>query len=238
MVTSMSDAASRRQPEPVEAAAPSAAEAAARPARSLGRGLEELSPLFLSRRLAEAPAPSPASLAPVAPAAPTPAPRGREAARRHSGALLLRPATGLTREQVVETIEGSPTALEARLRTIDSGVPGGAGGPIDVLALDDAGRLVVIDVDLSATGSLLVRGLDHAEWITRNLAAVLKMYRDQPIDFSARPRLVLVAHDFSRALRNAIRQIGAPEVTCVRCRGLDVCGWTGLFFERIAGDDF
>jgi hypothetical protein len=185
-----------------------------------------------------APTPSAARFAPVAPAAPATGPRARESARRRSGTLLLRPAVGLTREQVVATIEASPSALEAHLRTIDCGVQGSPGGPIDVLALDEAGRLVVVDVDLSATGSLLVRGLDHAEWISRNLAVVLKMYRDQPIDFSARPRLVLVAHDFSRALRNAIRQIDSPEVTCVRCHGLDVSGWTGLFFERIAGDDF
>jgi hypothetical protein len=161
-----------------------------------------------------------------------------DAAHRRYGTLLLRPAALLTREQVVATVQASPSALEARLRTIADSAPGGPGGPIDVLALDDAGRLVVIDVDLSATGSLLVRGLDHTEWIARNLAVVLKTYRGQPIDFSAPPRLVLVAHDFSRAFRNAIRQIAVPEVTCVRCHGLDVAGWTGIFFERIAGDDF
>jgi hypothetical protein len=156
-----------------------------------------------------------------------------DAAHRRYGTLLLRPAALLTREQVVATVQASPSALEARLRTIADSAPGGPGGPIDVLALDDAGRLVVIDVDLSATGSL-----DHTEWIARNLAVVLKTYRGQPVDFSAPPRLVLVAHDFSRAFRNAIRQIAVPEVTCVRCHGLDVAGWTGIFFERIAGDDF
>ncbi len=164
--------------------------------------------------------------------------RERAAARHRAGTLLLRPAASLTRDQVVATIQASPSALEARLRAIDYGVPGGPDGPIDVLALDEAGRLVVVDVDLSATGSLLIRGLDHAEWIGRNLEVVRRMYRDQAVDFSARPRLVLVAHDFSRALRNAIRQIAVPEVTCVRCHGLDVSGWTGLYFERIAGDDF
>ncbi len=231
----MADAESRREPGPPAAAAASGAETDARPARTLGRGLEELSPLFLSRPGPQVPAAAP--VAPAAPGAPTTAPREREAARHHSGTLLLRPIDGLTRDQVVATIQASPGALEARLRAIDSGGPGGPGGAIDVLAVDAAGRLVVVDVDLTATGSLLVRGLDHTEWIARNLAVVRQIYRDQPVDFSARPRLVLVAHDFSRALRNAIRQITVPEVTCVRCHALDVSGWTGIFFEPVAGDD-
>ena len=254
MVPSMADAESRREPGPAAAAGESRAETDVRPARTLGRGLAELSPLFLSHRRVDvpvvtkplapgspavplAPASPAASLEPAAPAAPaapaTPAPAlsERNTARRRSGTLLLRPASDLTREQVVASIQAAPNAVEARLRAIDTGVAGGPGGPIDVLALDDGGRLVVIDADLSATGSLLVRGLDHTDWIARNLAVLFRTYRNQPIDFSAPPRLVLVAHDFSRALRNAIRQIAVPEVSCVRCHGLDVSGWTGIFFE-------
>ncbi len=239
----MADTESRREPGPAAPAAGSGTPAAgpgpetgARPARTLGRGLEELSPLFLSRHHAEGPPAAPA--VPPAPSAPATAARDRDAARHRSGTLLLRPTAGLTPGQVVATIQASPGAIEARLTALDFGVPAGSGGAIDVLALDNAGRLVVIDVDLTATGSLLVRGLDHAEWIARNLAVVSRMYRSQPVDYSARPRLVLVAHDFSRALRNAIRQITVPEVTCVRCHGLDVSGWTGIYFESIAGEDF
>lgn len=227
----MGDKASRMESGP-ETAAP---KAETRSARTLGRGLEDLSPLFLSGRRPEAPAP------PAAPAAPVGAEtsqRDRAAARHRSGTLLLRPTAALTRDQVVAAIQASPDAVETRLRAIDYGVPGGPDGPIDVLAFDGAGRLVVVDVDLAATGSLLVRGLDHAEWISRNLAVVRRMCPDRSVDFSERPRLILVAHDFSRALRNAVRQIAVPEVTCVRCHGLDVSGWTGIFFERIADDDF
>ena len=52
----MADAESRREPGPLPAEAHLAAEAPVRPARTLGRGLEELSPLFLSRRRPEVPA--------------------------------------------------------------------------------------------------------------------------------------------------------------------------------------
>ncbi len=224
----MADPESPRQDGRDSTPPASPAEETPRRARTLGRGLEELSPLFLTRRAPEKKPP---------PADPAPAARERAGALRRPGTLLLRPGASLTHDQVVAAIHASPTAIERRLRSIDAGLPAGAGGSIDVLALDSTARLVVIDVDLAVADGLLVRGLDHVAWIARHLALIRRLYGEPPIGFAARPRLVLVSREFSRAFRNAARQIAEPEVTCVRCHGLDVSGWTGIYFEALTGDD-
>ena len=132
MVPSMADAESRREPGPAAAAGESRAETDVRPARTLGRGLAELSPLFLSHRRVDvpvvtkplapvspavplAPASPAASLEPAAPAAPaapaTPAPAlsERNTARRRSGTLLLRPQPSKVTPNAAQSHENTDT---------------------------------------------------------------------------------------------------------------------------------
>jgi hypothetical protein len=196
--------------------------------RALGRGLEDLSHLFLPRNAEKGPDTDPAA----APKAGT----GRNPATDAAGLMLLRPADRLTRSQVIAVIREPWGAIEEHLLALDSSVPCSPCGVIDVLGVDAASRLVVIDVDPFTADGLLLRGLSHMEWLVRNAANVHRMYPDKPIDFAAPPRLVLVAPRFSAAVRHAVAQISEPEVACVRYRGLDVSGWTGLFFESVTDD--
>jgi len=150
--------------------------------------------------------------------------------------MLLRPASPPTKSLVIAVLQEPWGAIEEHLLAIDSSVPCSPCGVIDVLAVDAASRLVVIDVDTFAADGLLLRGLSHMEWLVRNAPNVRRMYPDRAIDFAAPPRLVLVAPRFSATVRHAVSQIAEPEIACVRYRGLDVSGWTGVFFEPVAED--
>jgi hypothetical protein len=224
----MAELESQPESHPPTAKAVPASVTGGRPVRALGRGLEDLSHLFLPRRPGNEPDAEPQ-------AAPK-ADKGRVAASDHAGTMLLRPVARLTRSQVVAAIQEPWGALEEHLRAIDAAVSCSPCGAIDVLGLDEANRLVVVDVDPFTADGLLLRGLSHVEWIVRNIDNVRRMYQAQTVDYAAAPRLVLVAPRFSAAIRSAVRQIPEPEITCVRYQGLDVSGWTGIFFEPVTDE--
>jgi hypothetical protein len=198
------------------------------PPRALGRGLEDLSHLFFSRRTEKAPE--------AEPAAASSADAGQAAAKPRVGLMLLRPVDRLTRSQVIAVLQEPWGAIEEHLRAIDSSLPCSPCGVIDVLAVDAAGRLVVIDIDPFTGDGLLLRGLSHIEWLRLNAANVCRMYPGKTIDFAAPARLVLVAPRFSVTVRHAVSQISELEIECVRYRGFDVSGWTGVFFEPVTDD--
>lgn len=224
----VTDAESRQESDPQRDAAAPHDDTAPPPPRALGRGLEDLSHLFLARRPEKGPD-----------VEPTPAPTpdaGLVSTTARAGMMLLRRASPLTKSQVIAVLRERWDAIEERLRAVDSSVPCSPCGVIDVLAVDAASRLVVIDIDTVAGDGLLLRGLSHMEWLVRNAPNVRRMYPGWTIDFAAPPRLLLVAPRFSPTVRHAVSQIAEPDVACVRYRGLDVSGWTGVFFEPV-GDD-
>src|SRR5207247_7067285 len=96
-------------------------------------------------------------------------------------------------------------ALEEGMRTLGTAVSCGPYGEIDLLALDRFNRLTVVEVDTTLGDGLLLRGISHVDWVTRNLANVRRIYQTWSIDSGGQPRVFLVAPRFSRLLTSAIR---------------------------------
>ena len=106
------------------------------------------------------------------------------------------------------------------------------GGIPDILALDDAGRVVVIEVKRDVDRTLLSQALEYAGWAREsNLQEVATLYKDgpqqfwadwqeftsteQPVPISPNPRIVLAAASFHRRTEAAIgflRSAGVPLV--------------------------
>jgi hypothetical protein len=122
------------------------------------------------------------------------------------------------------------------MRTIDARIPCGPRDDIDLLALDRANQLTIIDVEITGGDGLLLRGVSHVDWVMRHVALVQRMYQGWMIDGSRQPRLVLIAPQFSQLLRSAVRQITRPDVTCFRYHGVVLFGGTGIFFEPVGGE--
>ncbi|MGH9255342.1 MAG: hypothetical protein ACRD3C_12330 [Vicinamibacterales bacterium] len=198
--------------------------------KPLGRGLEEISHLFLSQRTGN-----------TAASGSSPAPSQRPAATPYAGAPqsaqlrhvhVLKPRT-VTKSELAGMLKELEGELEEGLRGIDAGVPCHACGEIDLVAVDRAGRLTIIDFDTTANDGLLLRGMSHFQWIMDNLPTLRRMYPAQQIDWPARPRLFLVAPQFSPLLRRVARLIAWPHIDWVRYRvAEDASGGTAIFFER------
>jgi hypothetical protein len=198
-----------------------------RPDKPLGRGLDDVSHLFLSPKPAEASAPDHS------------APRSRERpsplAASRGGVALLRPAT-LSRDRLPALVAEFAGALEDGLRAIDTSIPCHPCGEIDLLAVSRAGHVTIVDVDAGANDALLARGLAHFHWVVRNMPNLRRMYREPAINFSLQPRLVLLAPQFSALLRSMARQLSGPQVQWVRYHAVESAGGPAVLFEPVAGD--
>jgi hypothetical protein len=189
--------------------------------------LEDVSHLFWSHKTDEA-APRDAG-AVQSPACPSPPSGSRE------GIALLRLAP-VTREWLATTLLKLDGALEDGLRTIDTHVPCHPCGAIDLLAVDRARQLTIVDFDTTSDDGLVLRGIAHFDWVVHHMPNVVRMYRDQAVNFSLQPRLVLLAPDFSPVLRSVARQVTRPHVRCIRYHAVDAPGGPGILFEPLSDD--
>ena len=190
----------------------------------LGRGLEDISHLFLSRP-APAPAGERASVAVAEPATAPPATR--------IGVAVLRPGARITREPLVATLQECRSALTSTLKEISAGISCDPYGDIDLIALDADDRLAIIDVETAAGDNLLPRGLAHVDWVVRHPSIVQRLCPTWSINATLVPRLLLVAPRFSPAMMGAVRQIAAPDIACFRYHDVDLSGRPGIFVEYV-----
>lgn len=149
------------------------------------------------------------------------------------GAVLLGPRTSLTRDQLAPLLKEFHGALEEGLRPIDSEIPCPPCGEIDLLGLSRANQLTIIDFDTNPDEGLLIRGIGHADWVTRSMPIVRRMYPGHGIDYSLPPALMLVAPQFSPILRRVARQIARPTIKWIRYNALELSPGLGIFFERV-----
>jgi hypothetical protein len=197
--------------------------------RLLGRGLEDISYLFLSQPTNEFDNSEPGWSRSGADAASRPAPPGS-----HGGTVLLkRQQIGSDKSRLIALLRGCDTALEESFRAIDANVPCDPYGEIDLMAIDPASQLTLIDAETVGDDRLLLRGLGHIDWLTRNVALLRRMYRGHAINFSLRPRLVLVAPQFSPLILSVARQITHSQIDCVRYHSVELAAGNGLMFERL-----
>ncbi len=198
-----------------------------RPDKPLGRGLEDVSHLFLSHKLDK------------------PAVNDRAVVRsnEHSslsppstaGVRLLRPAS-VTRDWLGSVLTEFDDALEEGLRVIDANIPCHPCGEIDLLGVDRTSHLTVIDFDTTVNDGLVLRGMGHFDWVVRNMPNVQRMYREQAINVSLEPRVFLLAPQFSPLLRCVARQITRPLIHWVRYVTVDAPGGAGILFEPVVGE--
>jgi hypothetical protein len=192
--------------------------------KTLPRGLEQVSHLFISN-------PHPETIPPGGPAS---GPHDQPAAR-NDGNLNIVMRRFVAREELLALLRNQAAAIEEGMRVIDANIPCDAAGTIELLAIDSKHQLAIIDLDDCPNDGLLLRGLGHFDWIARNLAIFRRMYQSYVINFSAEPRLFLVAPDFSPSLRSATRHIASPRIQCLKYQSVGLPEGTGVYFESVSG---
>ena len=192
--------------------------------RRLARGLEDVSYLFLSQSANEAGATGEGPRDPPG--------QTRSEPAGPPMATILRAASAVNRDLLVSLLDGNTAVLEEGMQSIDINIPCDPLSAIDLIAVDSLNQPVIIDVDISTDDGLLLRGISHFDWVVRNIPIVRRMYRGRTINFSAQPKLFLVAPGFSPLLKCVAERIAHPKVTCFGYRAVTVPNGTGILFER------
>ena len=80
-----------------------------------------------------------------------------------------------------------------------------------------------------------MRAASHLDWVARNMLNVRRMYPGVGTSFLLPPRLVLVAPQFSCALRRAARQLDAERAELVKYHAVSTRSGVGVFLEAVRG---
>ena len=191
--------------------------------KPLPRGLDQVSHLFLSSQSSGPNPQGPGSPAPdsktgAAPDAPL--------------TVVLKPGEFHSREQLISLLKRQSSSVEEGLKVIDTSLPCSMLGNIDLVALNSAGQLTLIEIDERANDGLLLRGISHFDWIVRNMPIVRRMYAMHSVNYAVQPRLVLMAPDFSWEFHCATRQFPALQIQCLKYHAVGLLGGVGILFER------
>jgi Holliday junction resolvase-like predicted endonuclease len=110
------------------------------------------------------------------------------------------------RDELESLIIKNPEVIEEGLKVITHQHPTDS-GPLDILAVDSEGTLVVIELKNEASESHLDQGLRYFDWCSQNLAWLSQSYKDFNIDSESPPRLLLVAPSFTDNVKRIAKYI-------------------------------
>ena len=193
--------------------------------KHLARSLEDVSHLFLSRENARNGSPD---------KTPNDSPeKGSTHPGRRPVLLSEDRSQTLQKDSLVSLLNSHTGIIEEELRAIDTNLSMDSAGPVDVVAVDRFNKLCLIDIDLSGSDELLLRGICHFDWFVRNVPVVRRMYHGRVIDFSAHPRIFLVAPEFSTMFRCAAHRIACTQIQCFQYRIATGSGGAGILLNRI-----
>jgi hypothetical protein len=194
------------------------------PERRPARGVEDVAHLFLTQSPGHATISSAAGEVPSA--------SGRQPAVHSEPIVTVAcPAAALGKNEILQLLNANTGALESGLRAIDRAVPCGPSRTIDLLAVDGLSQLVVIALEAAPNDGMLLRAISEYDWIVGHVPILRKLYQGQVINFSAPPRIFLVAPEFSEQLTCAVHRIQSPRIGCYRYRAIAVPSGAAVLFE-------
>ena len=92
-------------------------------------------------------------------------------------------------------------------------------GPLDMLLIDQDGRVVVAELKLDSSDDMLFQGLDYLAWVHENIHAIQKAFKEHNVSADLPPRLILIAASFSDILKARTRYLKdemQPTLLCYR----------------------
>lgn len=91
-------------------------------------------------------------------------------------------------------------------------------GRMDVLMVDSGKSIVVAELKINEDDNMLFQGLDYYDYVSANIEAFARIYKDSGIDPAKSIRLMLIAPSFSQTLINRSKWIDANiSLFMVKC---------------------
>ncbi len=121
--------------------------------------------------------------------------------------LKIRPINISERDELEPILVANPDTIEQGLQIIAHQHPTDS-GPLDILAVDSDGTLVVIELKNEASDGHLDQGLRYYDWCRQNISWIAKAYIGKiTLNPDNTPRLMLIAPSFTDTVRRIAKYI-------------------------------
>ncbi|MCM8766280.1 MAG: hypothetical protein NC920_05550 [Candidatus Omnitrophica bacterium] len=115
------------------------------------------------------------------------------------------------REEVVRLLVEGISNLERGLRILDRNLII-TKNPLDILAVDLLGELVIIELETAGEETVILRALEHFDWILNNLSSVVQKYNREKIDITLAPRIIIIAKNFDEHFVRKLSYINTTRI--------------------------
>ena len=127
-------------------------------------------------------------------------------------------------ENNLESLEKGLSLLE-REKGLPNGIP-------DFLCVDSGKRIVIIEVKLHQDENILFQALRYYNDVDKNRYVLASVFRENKIDPSQHPRVILIAEDFSNDTKN-LTTLVIPEVELIIYQAVKLGDDEGIVFIPI-----
>lgn len=113
------------------------------------------------------------------------------------------------KEELEPLLVANPEIIEDGLKILAHQHPTDS-GPLDILAVDSGGTLVVIELKNEAADYHLDQGLRYYDWCRQNISWIANAYSSKvKINAEATPRLMLIAPAFTETVKRIAKYVDA-----------------------------
>jgi len=115
------------------------------------------------------------------------------------------------REEIVRLLKEGIANLERGLRILDCNLII-AKRPLDILAVDILGELVIIELEPKGDETVILRALEHFDWVINNMNSVVQKYRKEKIDITLAPRIIIILGNISENFVRKLTYINTTKI--------------------------
>lgn len=132
-------------------------------------------------------------------------------------------------------VKSSLNDIETGLTLIDTQV-NTYRGPLDILAADNEGCLVVMELKVREDDDMLFQAMNYYDWVQEHIDTVNRMYKNihstVEVNYKRPPRLMLIAPSFPSSLKRRAKYLNI-DIDLHIYRFIEIGGKTGLLFEQV-----
>jgi hypothetical protein len=139
-----------------------------------------------------------------------------------------------TKEEITALVAEQHKALDDGLELIGERLGKKGETPWDLVGVDSEKRLVLIQVEALAADRILSALLSRLDWAWEHLETIARMYPDHGIDCSRLPRVLVIAPEFSPALKRSMSYLTyRVSISLYAYRYLQTDAGKGLLLELL-----
>ncbi len=138
-----------------------------------------------------------------------------------------------SKEELKQMISNEVSQIEKGLTVVCSDIPIDDKSRLDVLCHDNKGQIVVLQLNVEEDDNMLLQGIRNLDYVDKFKSFLKVTYSKHKIDDKEKPRLVLVAPNFSETVRHAVEHMQGIHVDLYEWEYLKIGDHKGLRLQPI-----